>query len=103
MGFTNQKVVVVSGAGFVGSNLVKGLLLSSAREVVVIDNLLSSEKENLPDDPRLTFYEGSVTDDRILAELSDDIDYSFQLATYHGNQSSIADPIADHDKRADRK
>ena len=97
MDFINQKVVVVGGAGFVGSNLVKTLLLQDVREVVVIDNLLSAEKEILPDDPRVTFYEGSVTDDSILLKLDDDIDYAFQLATYHGNQSSIADPIADHD------
>ncbi len=97
MSFTDQKICVVGGAGFVGANLVKELLRQNAREVVVIDNLLSAEKENLPEDSRVTFYEGSVTDDAILARLSDDLDYAFQLATYHGNQSSMADPIADHD------
>ena len=40
---------------------------------------------------------GSITDDRILPALPDDLDYAFHLACYHGNQSSIADPIADHD------
>ena len=40
---------------------------------------------------------GSITDDDILRDLPDDLDYVFHLACYHGNQSSIADPIADHD------
>ena len=33
----------------------------------------------------------------MLAALADEFDYVFHLATYHGNQSSIADPLADHD------
>jgi UDP-glucose 4-epimerase len=95
--FKDQKVLVVGGAGFVGSNLVKKLLEAGAREVVVIDNLLSAERANLPEDPRLTFVEGSITDDRVLASLRDDLGYVFHLATYHGNQSSIHDPLADHE------
>ena len=95
--FNGQKILVVGGAGFVGSNLVKQLLASAPREVVVIDNLLSAERANVPDDPRVTFHEGSITDDRLLSELHDDFDYIFHLATFHGNQSSIADPLADHE------
>ena len=33
----------------------------------------------------------------MLAGLADEFDYVFHLATYHGNQSSIADPLADHE------
>ena len=33
----------------------------------------------------------------MLAALPNDLDYAFHLACYHGNQSSIADPLADHD------
>ena len=33
----------------------------------------------------------------MLAALEDEYDYVFHLATYHGNQSSIADPLADHE------
>ena len=40
---------------------------------------------------------GSITDDRILQNLPNDLDYAFHLACFHGNQSSIADPLADHD------
>ncbi|WP_271255195.1 NAD-dependent epimerase/dehydratase family protein [Pseudanabaena sp. Chao 1811] len=96
-GFKSQKVLVVGGAGFVGSNLVKMILQSFPKEVIVVDNLLSAEKENLPENPALTFVEGSITNDSILDSLPTDLDYVFHLATYHGNQSSIHDPLADHE------
>jgi UDP-glucose 4-epimerase len=89
--------LVVGGAGFVGGNLVRELLARDAGRVLVVDNLLSAERENVPDDPRVDFVEGSIADDAVLAGLIDDFDYVFHLATYHGNQSSIADPLADHD------
>lgn len=88
--------LVVGGAGFVGSNLAKALLHGEPRHVVVVDNLLSAEKSNLPDDPRVELRQGSIADDAILGDLGDDFDYVFHLATYHGNQSSIHDPLADH-------
>ena len=95
--FKNQNILVVGGAGFVGSNLVRLLLKSSPNKVVIVDNLLSAERSNVPPDPSVTLVEGSITDDRILASLKDDFDYVFHLATYHGNQSSIHDPLADHE------
>jgi UDP-glucose 4-epimerase len=92
-----RKVLVVGAAGFVGSNLVAELLGLGAGEIVAVDNLLSAERENLPEDERIEFVEGSIADDEILAALPDDLEYVFHLATYHGNQSSIENPIADHD------
>jgi nucleoside-diphosphate-sugar epimerase len=89
--------LVVGGAGFVGSNLVLALLERDAKRVVVVDNLLSAERQNVPDDPRVELVEGSIADDAVIADLEDEFDYVFHLATYHGNQSSIANPIEDHD------
>ena len=97
MSFSGKKVLVVGGAGFVGSNLCHQLLIQDAKAVVVVDNLLSAEADNLPTDDKLTFVMGSISDDRVLSKLGQDFHYVFHLATYHGNQSSIHDPIADHD------
>ncbi len=95
--FDGARVVVVGGAGFVGGNLVRLLLRGSSARITVIDNLLSAEIVNVPEDPRIVFIRDSITCDGTLAALGDDIDYIFHLATYHGNQSSIHDPLADHE------
>jgi len=93
----DQRLLVVGGAGFVGSNLVRHALALECRSVLVVDNLLSSERENLPLDPRITLDLGSIADEGLLKRLKDEFDYIFHLATFHGNQNSIADPLADHD------
>ena len=90
-------VLVVGGAGFVGSNVVLALLDRGARRVCVVDNFLSAEHENVPVDPRVELVEGSIADDAVLAGLADEWDYVFHLSTYHGNQSSIANPLEDHE------
>jgi UDP-glucose 4-epimerase len=95
--FSGAKVLVVGGAGFVGSNLVHQILPQDPREIIVVDNLISSDVSNIPADSCVRFVFGSITDDRILAGLPGDLDYAFHLACFHGNQSSIADPFADHD------
>lgn len=90
-------VLVVGGAGFVGSNLVQELLRLDVREVVIVDNLLSSDPANLPSDPRVRFVFGSINHESSLRAIPAQLDYAFHLACYHGNQSSIADPFADHE------
>lgn len=97
MSFQGSRILVVGGAGFVGSNLVHQLMAERPREIIVVDNLLSSDTANIPSDSTVRFVFGSITEDRILADLPDDLDYAFHLACYHGNQSSIANPLADHD------
>jgi UDP-glucose 4-epimerase len=94
--FEGGSALVVGGAGFVGSNVVLELLRRGAGRVVVVDNLLSAERANVPDDGRVEFLEGSIADDDVLETLDDRFDYVFHLATYHGNQSSIANPLDDH-------
>ena len=95
--FTDKKILIVGGAGFVGGNLAKNLVDAAPREIVIVDNLLSAELVNVPKHPTVSFIEGSITDDTVLQKLTDDLDYVFHLATYHGNQSSMHDPLADHE------
>lgn len=90
-------ILVTGGAGFVGSNLVRMLLRGAIREIHVVDNLLSSERVSVPQEARVRLTIGSVADDRILEDLRDEYDYVFHLCTYHGNQSSIQNPLADHE------
>jgi len=94
----NCKVLVVGGAGFVGSNLSHFLLShKDVSELWIVDNLISADIVNVPDHSKVHFIFGSIADDRVLQKLPSDLNVVFHLACYHGNQSSIADPIADHD------
>ena len=95
-GLEGASILVVGGAGFVGGALVRRLLALAPRRIAIVDNLLSSEMCNVPRHPAIDFVLGSIADDEILASLPRDIDVAFHLACYHGNQSSIHDPLADH-------
>jgi nucleoside-diphosphate-sugar epimerase len=90
------KILIIGGAGFVGSNLCLKLL-DQCDNIFIVDNLLSSESSNIPQSNNVTFIHGSISNDKILYTLPKDFDYIFHLATYHGNQSSMHDPLADHE------
>lgn len=94
-------VLIVGGAGFVGSNLTNELLkYIYSGSITIIDNLLSSEEFNIPDNRKIKFIKGSVCDNKVLGNIKDNYDYIFHLATFHGNQNSIFDPIKDHDNNS---
>ena len=95
--FEGKAVLIVGGAGFVGSNLTRAILHQRPRKLTIVDNFLSADPVNVPIDPAINLVSGSITNDRILRDLDSDLDYVFHLACYHGNQASIHDPIADHE------
>ncbi len=97
--FDGARILVVGGAGFVGSQpRARAARAAAPREVLVVDNLLSAERENLPDDDRVRARSRRRSPTTTCsAGCRDDLDYVFHLATYHGNQSSMADPLADHE------
>jgi UDP-glucose 4-epimerase len=95
--FKKSSILVTGGAGFVGGNLVRRLLKMEVENVLIVDNLLSAEKVNIPDDPRVRFIEGSIAHDKVLDDIHDEFDIIFHLSTYHGNQSSMANPLVDHE------
>ena len=79
----NSRILVIGGAGFVGSHIVDQLLEEPVREIVVIDNFVRGTRENLSAavaDERVTLVEGSLLDTELLRELMTGTDYAFHLA-----------------------
>jgi nucleoside-diphosphate-sugar epimerase len=88
-----MKILVTGGAGFIGSNLVDGLI-DEGHEVFVIDNLSSGKKENL--NKKAVFYKADICDlDKILP-LFKEIDYVFHLAANPRVIFSAENPIESH-------
>jgi UDP-glucose 4-epimerase len=79
----DSRVLVIGGAGFVGSHIVDQLTAEPVREIVVLDNLVRGTRNNLAgalEDDRLTLVEGSVEDVELLRDLMHGTDYVFHLA-----------------------
>ena len=89
-------VLIVGGAGFIGSHLVDQLLQHGARDVVVVDNLFTGSEQNLKwalKSGRVSFYK----EDAEFASISafayildkHEIDVTFNCATKALNYSFI--------------
>jgi UDP-glucose 4-epimerase len=83
MNLTDQKLVVIGGAGFIGSHVVELLLQEPVREIVVFDNFVRGSKSNLAsaqNDPRLRLVGGSITTPDLLADVLTDASGVIHLA-----------------------
>ena len=87
--------VVIGGAGFVGSHVVNLLLVDPENRITIIDNFLSSEKSSVPESNRVRLIEGSASEAEVLNKIEGPVDFFYQLACFHGNQSSISRPLDD--------
>ncbi|CAB4706373.1 MAG: NAD-dependent epimerase/dehydratase family protein [Actinobacteria bacterium] len=79
----NARILVIGGAGFIGSTIIDQLLETDVREVVVLDNFVRGTRANLDGalrDPRVRLVEGSILDRTLLAQLMEGTDYVFHLA-----------------------
>jgi UDP-glucose 4-epimerase len=78
-----SKILLVGGAGFIGSHIVDQLLAERPGEVRVLDNLVRGTRRNLAGalaSPRVRLIEGSMTDRDRLREAVAGVDYVFHLA-----------------------
>src|SRR5437879_3993304 len=78
-----SRVLVIGGAGFVGSHIVDQLRDQPVGEIVVLDNFVRGTRANLHNalaDTRVRLVEGSITDLNLLRSLMRGTDYVFHLA-----------------------
>ncbi len=85
MEFTNKRILVIGGAGLIGSHVVDLLTKTDVAEVIIYDNLFRGRVENLKDalqDPRVKFYPhgGDILHSDILERAMEGIDGVFHLA-----------------------
>lgn len=89
-----MKVLVTGGAGFIGSNLVRQLLLDG-HDVAVLDDFSSGYRANLEDLSGLETFVGDVRDKSLVDRAVAGREVVFHLAASVGNKRSIDDPVTD--------
>ncbi|MCI0379838.1 MAG: NAD-dependent epimerase/dehydratase family protein [Gemmataceae bacterium] len=78
-----SRILVIGGAGFVGSHIVDQLLHEDPAEIRVLDNLVRGKKANLLQalpSGKVNMLEGSITDMVTLRAALRRVDYVFHLA-----------------------
>src|SRR5688572_1001488 len=84
MDLNQKRIVLIGGAGLVGSHIVDQLLAEPVAEIVVVDNFLRGTKANLAQalkSPKVRVVEGSMTDRDLLKRELRGIDGVFLLAS----------------------
>ena len=85
MDIRGKKIVVIGGAGLIGSHTVDLLTQHDVKEIVIYDNFVRGKTENLENafkDPRVSIYDagGDITQTDILASALDGADCVFHFA-----------------------
>lgn len=89
-----MKALVTGGAGFIGSNLVDGLL-QAGHQVVVLDDLSTGQMGNLEYTlDRIQFVQGSVLSGDLLLSCAEGCSAIFHCAAIASVARSVADPVA---------
>lgn len=98
----NKKFLVTGGAGFIGSNIVKELLLRGDF-VRVVDNLSTGRRENIEEfsgNPNFEFIEGDLTSLEVAQNVAKGIDFVLHQAAVPSVPRSIEDPMRSHNSNA---
>jgi UDP-glucose 4-epimerase len=93
--YREKVVLVTGGAGAIGNNLTRALAQAGSR-VMVLDDLSSAERWNVPSLPGVMFVQGDVLDEvklkRVFFERPRIV---YHLAAFFANQNSVDHPEKD--------
>lgn len=93
--YRGRTVLVTGGAGAIGSNLTRALAELGA-QIIVLDDLSSAERWNVPSLPGVMFVEGDILDEVKLKRIFFDRPrIIFHLAAFFANQNSLDHPEKD--------
>ena len=93
--YDGKTVLVTGGAGAIGSNLTQELVKCGA-QVIVLDNLSSAERWNVPSSRDVLFVEASILDEIALKRVFfEQPTVVYHLAAFFANQNSVDHP--EHD------
>ncbi len=96
--YAGRRVLVTGGAGFIGSRVVQRLAALGA-EVSALDNLhpdFGGNPFNLSSIGRdIAFVQGDLRDRAVVASVTEDLDYVFNLAAQTSHVGSMQDPLTD--------
>ncbi|MDP8219604.1 MAG: NAD-dependent epimerase/dehydratase family protein [Candidatus Theseobacter exili] len=85
MNLENKRILVIGGAGFIGSHVVGELIKTDVKEIIIYDNFVRGSRDNLKEylnDPRVSIFSlgGDILHVDILNKAMEGIDGVFHLA-----------------------
>lgn len=97
--FSNNKVLVTGGAGFIGSNLCEALL-DMGNQVICFDNFSTGKRENINEflnNPNFVMLEGDIRRLKDCLTATTGVDYVLHQAALGSVPRSIQDPITSNE------
>jgi len=94
--YRGKKILVTGGAGAIGSRLVRRLCEAEAGLVMVLDDLSSGYRWNLPNQKNMLFVQGDVCDEiKLKRTFFEKPQIIFHLSAFFANQNSVDHPESD--------
>ena len=95
MNFSDKKILITGGAGFIGSNIVKTLLEKGAK-VRILDSFITGKRKNIEpflNNENFELIEGDLRDYSTVRKSTEGVDYILHQGALPSVPRSIKDPV----------